>query len=84
MHLPCQKCSGSGLMIKDPCTTCKATGILKSSVEETIDVPPGVEQGESISLKEKGNKGESGFAGDLHVNFEIRPHEKFRRRGNDI
>lgn len=57
MHLPCQKCSGSGLMIKDPCTTCKATGIIKSSVQELVDVPPGVEQGESISLRDKGNKG---------------------------
>ena len=32
MHLPCQKCSGSGLMIKDPCGTCKATGTVKSNV----------------------------------------------------
>ena len=51
MHMPCQKCSGSGLMIKDPCGTCKATGTIKSNVEETIDIPAGVEQGESISFK---------------------------------
>jgi DnaJ-class molecular chaperone len=43
------------LVIKHPCTDCKATGILVQKIKEIIKIPPGVEDNGSITLKGKGN-----------------------------
>ena len=51
MHLQCVRCKGIGLIIKYPCGDCKATGILTQAVKEFIKIPPGVEDGGSMTLK---------------------------------
>jgi len=56
-----------------------------STREETIEVkiPPGVKDGSKIRIRGKGGLGE-GSPGDLYIIVGVRPHEYFRRDGDDI
>jgi DnaJ-class molecular chaperone len=56
-----------------------------STQEETIEVkiPPGVKDGSKIRVRGKGVLG-SGSPGDLYIIVDVRPHEYFRREGDDI
>ena len=54
---------------------------------ETIDVriPAGVASGSRVRVPGKGNAGTMGApAGDLYLHVDVKPHEFFERRGNDI
>ena len=56
-----------------------------SEQQETIEVkiPPGVKDGSKIRVRGKGALGD-GSAGDLYIIVDVRPHEYFRREGDDI
>jgi curved DNA-binding protein len=49
-----------------------------------IDVPKGVDSGFKIRLKGRGAPGPTGERGDLYVTFQVEPHGRFRREGNDL
>jgi DnaJ-class molecular chaperone len=57
----------------------------ESTRQETIEVkiPPGVKDGSRIRVRGKGGLGE-GPPGDLYIVVDVRPHEYFRREGDDI
>lgn len=40
-------------MIKYPCLTCKATGILTQKATERVTIPPGIETGQTLTFHEK-------------------------------
>ena len=48
-------------------------------------IPPGVGTGYRMRVPRKGNAGRNGGPpGDLYLIITVRPHEFFRREGNDI
>jgi len=50
-----------------------------------ITIPAGVEHGQVIKLKGYGGEGINGGPnGDLYITYDIAPHPKFTRQGNDI
>ena len=50
-----------------------------------MKIPAGVNNGSIISLKGEGHAGERGGPpGDLYIYIRVKPHEFFRREGNDI
>lgn len=49
-----------------------------------IEIPKGVESGYKIRLKDRGAEGAAGQRGDLYVTFNVQPHAKYRREGNDL
>jgi molecular chaperone DnaJ len=82
---PCRACQGQGVMIDDPCPTCRATGIEKRPREVKTRLPAGVRDGQTIRLKGRGGPGRNGGpAGDLLVHLTVTPHEAFGRRGDDL
>ncbi|MFW6111836.1 MAG: molecular chaperone DnaJ [Candidatus Bipolaricaulota bacterium] len=81
----CPKCGGSGEIIDDPCTKCRGEGRVKEKTEISVKVPPGVKDGSRLRLKRKGNVGRKGApAGDLFITVDIKEHETFIRKGDDI
>ena len=81
----CPKCHGEGKIIKDPCPTCDGSGREKETEELTITVPAGVDTGTEIRFSGRGDAGLRGAsAGDLYLEFRVKPHRYFIRRGNDI
>ncbi len=81
----CNHCSGTGQIIKNPCTKCKGKGMIKRARNVDVDIPAGIDSGETVRYRGLGNAGiKGGPAGDLLVTVQIKRHEVFTRRGNDV
>jgi molecular chaperone DnaJ len=81
----CPACNGSGQIIKEICPQCNGDG--RTDREDTIkvNIPPGVEEGNYLPVRGKGNAGRrGGTAGDLIVVIQEKEHQQFTRRGDDI
>eukprot|EP01017_Pseudomicrothorax_dubius_P040192 TRINITY_DN6254_c0_g2_i2.p1 TRINITY_DN6254_c0_g2~~TRINITY_DN6254_c0_g2_i2.p1 ORF type:complete len:389 (+),score=70.23 TRINITY_DN6254_c0_g2_i2:83-1249(+) len=83
--LPCKKCQGKGSTIPYPCKDCKGTTLVDSESSESIDIPPGVHDGQTLRMRGKGSMSESGGpAGDLMVKLKVEVDEEFRRDEFDV
>ena len=82
---PCQKCHGTGRIIHQPCTDCGGQGRVRKRKTIKVNIPAGIDHGQTISLRGQGNAGKNGgSAGDLLITVMVQPHELFRREGNDV
>ncbi|MBR6647233.1 MAG: molecular chaperone DnaJ [Clostridia bacterium] len=82
---PCHACGGKGKIIKDPCTKCAGKGKIRKSRTIKVNIPAGIDDGQSISLSGQGDVGDKGApSGDLFVRVSVTPHEIFTRRGFDV
>lgn len=81
----CHVCHGSGKIIKTPCDKCHGAGKVKVKKTITVDVPKGINNGQSIRKSGMGEVGErGGQTGDLLITMYVAPHKFFVRDGNDI
>lgn len=81
----CDACHGSGRIIKNPCTKCRGTGMGKENKRLTVSIPAGIDNGERIALRGKGNDGRNGGpAGDLIITVGVRNHAVFERDGYNV
>lgn len=81
----CDVCGGEGRIITDPCPACSGKGRIKKSVKIKINIPAGIDEGQTISLRGEGEPGSKGGpAGDLFVTIRLRPHPIFQRQNNDV
>jgi molecular chaperone DnaJ len=81
----CAECGGTGKIIHDPCTTCKGKGNVRRNRTITVNIPAGIDSGQTISVRDQGNRGSNGGPnGDLLVTVQITPHESFEREGNSV
>ena len=82
---PCQRCHGTGKIIHQPCTDCGGTGAVRKRKTIKINIPAGIDHGQTISLRGQGNAGKNGgSAGDLLITVMVQPDEVFRREGVDV
>ncbi len=85
MEQTCHSCSGSGQMIKDPCSYCRGEGAVTEQKTVSIDIPAGIESESQIKLSGKGEAGRRGSrAGDLYIFVTIQKHDFYTRKGNDL
>ncbi len=81
----CDVCKGEGKIITDPCPACNGKGKLRNNVKLKINVPAGIDDGQTISLRGEGDPGSKGGPnGDLFLNIRVKPHSLFKRQGNDV
>ncbi len=81
----CDVCKGEGKIITDPCPACNGKGKLRNNVKLKINVPAGIDDGQTISLRGEGDPGSKGGPnGDLFLNIRVKPHPLFKRQGNDV
>ena len=81
----CPKCGGSGKIIHQPCKTCKGKGNVRRQQKIEVNVPAGIDDGQTISKTGAGNAGFNGGPnGDLLVSVSVRPHAKFERDGTSV
>ena len=82
---PCPRCGGLGDEISSPCPDCRGEGRRTEARTYTVDVPAGVDDGNTLRLTGRGAAGpRGGPAGDLYVHLRVRPHERFQRQGYDL
>ena len=82
---PCQKCRGTGKIIHQPCKTCRGMGNIRRQHKVEVNVPAGIDDGQTISRPGYGNAGANGGpAGDLLVSVIVRPHARFERDGTSV
>ena len=81
----CPDCAGSGKIIKDKCPDCSGTGYITSRKTINVTIPAGIDNGQSVRIREKGEPGiNGGPRGDLLVEVIVSPHEIFERDGVDV
>ena len=82
---PCQKCHGTGRIIHQPCTDCGGQGRVRKRKTIKVNIPAGIDNGQTISLRGQGHAGSNGGpSGDLLITVMVRPHEIFRREGTSV
>lgn len=82
---PCSRCRGTGKIIHQPCKTCRGMGNIRRQHKVKVNVPAGIDNGQTISRPGYGNAGTNGGqAGDLLVTVMVRPHPRFERDGSSV
>lgn len=81
----CPQCKGSGKIIKEPCRDCRGTGKVRKSKTIEINIPAGIDNGQTMQLSGQGEPGDrGGMNGDLLITIRVRPHPIFTRDGNNV
>lgn len=81
----CPSCGGTGQEVADPCPDCGGQGRRPVERTYTVDIPPGVADGNTLRLPGYGPAGpRGGPAGDLYVHLRVAPHDRFAREGDDL
>ena len=82
---PCRRCGGRGVVVEDPCPTCGGSGVERRPRQVKVRIPAGVDDGQRIRLKGRGEPGrDGGPPGDLYVVVRVAPHRLFGRKGRDL
>lgn len=81
----CLNCGGSGKVIKEKCTSCSGTGYTSSKKKIEVTIPAGIDNGQSVRIREKGEPGTNGGPrGDLLVEVNVSRHPIFQRQDMHI
>ena len=81
----CSACGGKGKIIKEKCPKCSGQGRVRVNKKIKVDIPKGINHGQSIRKSGQGEAGINGGApGDLYIEIRVMPHKQFVRDGNDI
>ena len=81
----CPDCRGTGQIIKEKCADCGGTGYTSSRKKIQVSVPAGIDHGQSIRIRDKGEPGRNGGPrGDLLVEVSVAQHPIFQRDGVNI
>jgi molecular chaperone DnaJ len=80
----CRICGGTG-RVGQSCRVCAGSGNISFQETITVRIPPGVATGFRMRVPNKGNAGMNGGPpGDLFLIISVRPHDFFKREGDDI
>ncbi|MCC8051066.1 MAG: molecular chaperone DnaJ [Clostridiales bacterium] len=81
----CPECHGTGKIIKEKCPNCYGSGYTSSKKKIKVTIPAGIDNGQSIRIREKGEPGRNGGPrGDLLVEVIVGRHATFTRQDMNI
>lgn len=81
----CPECGGKGTIVKEKCPDCHGNGYTSTKEKLQVSIPAGIDQGQSVRLRGKGEPGQNGGArGDLLVEVYVENHKEFQRSNYDI
>lgn len=81
----CPDCNGSGKIVKEKCPDCNGAGYIASRKKIQVSIPAGIDNGQSVRIREKGEPGVNGGPrGDLLVEVIVSRHPIFQRQDYNI
>lgn len=81
----CPECQGAGSVVKTPCETCRGAGAVHKTRKVLVSFPAGIDGGQRLRVPGQGMPGSlGGPTGDLYVDVELAPDERFERDGADL
>lgn len=81
----CPDCGGKGTIIREKCSDCRGTGYIASKKKIKVTIPAGIDNGQSVRIREKGEPGTNGGPrGDLLVEVNVSRHPIFQRQDMNI
>ncbi len=80
----CPDCHGKGQIPEKKCSRCGGSGVEYREEEIAIRIPPGVESGNRLRVRGKGQAVEGGESGDLYVYLLVEKGDNFEKVGNDL
>lgn len=81
----CPDCNGTGKIVRDKCTDCRGTGYIASKKKIQVSIPAGIDNGQSVRIRDKGEPGiNGGPRGDLLVEVVVSRHPVFQRQDMNI
>lgn len=82
----CPVCHGTGKIITDKCRTCGGKGSFKKQVSSQINIPAGIDDGQTLTISGEGNmaEGATGISGDLQIRMHVAKHPILMREDFDL
>lgn len=81
----CPDCHGTGKIIREKCPDCAGTGYVANKKKISVTIPAGIDNGQSVRIREKGEPGTNGGPrGDLLVEVVVSRHPIFQRQDMHI
>ena len=81
----CPDCRGTGKIIKDKCPDCRGTGYIASKQKNKVMIPAGIDNGQCVRIRDKGEPGTNGGPrGDLLIEVIVGRHPIFQRQDENI
>ncbi len=81
----CERCHGEGRVITTPCEKCRGQGRVRNNRRVVVNIPAGVDDGINVRVTGEGEvSARGGTPGNLYVVLTVKPHQYFKRQGNDI
>jgi molecular chaperone DnaJ len=81
----CRRCDGEGTVYDETCGTCRGDGVVSRDATLSVEVPAGIEHGQTIRMGSEGAPGDPRApSGDLLIEVAVVDHPEFDREGDDL
>lgn len=80
----CPGCGGSGYQITNPCYTCNGRAVVDKMESMEVEIPKGVDNGDFLRVRGKGNYYTNSGYGDLVVKINLEKSDGFEKIGADL
>lgn len=81
----CRACGGEGTTVEKPCGKCRGAGQIEKTRKVVVSFPAGIDAGQRLRVPGQGLPGvQGGPPGDLYVDVDLEPDERFEREGDDL
>lgn len=83
---PCDNCNGTGEMInaKDRCKTCNGKKVVSEKKMLEVHIDKGMKGGQTINFRGESDQAPGVTPGDVVIVIEEKPHDRFKRQGDDL
>jgi molecular chaperone DnaJ len=84
-ELPCTGCKGTGkVSVRKLCHECHGAPLADKPFAARVQVPAGVSNGATITLRNKGDISNHGFYNDAYIKIIVEPDDELRQMGKNV